>query len=91
MAQPQIKSNHIAYVDMDYRIAEPSVIGQIRTYVLGKKYKMFIAPSEEYLKMAIKNYCNNYGILEAKSMSKEEFDKQIKKARNYESNTQIQK
>ena len=42
-------------------------------------YRQLIAPSKEYMDFAIKNYVHKYGILEAKGITKEE----------YESNTQI--
>ena len=43
---------------------------------LGKVFKPFYGDSEGQLTSYLKYYCQKYGILEAKTMSKEEYESQ---------------
>ena len=72
MANQEKHKPHVGYIKYKYFNPE-------RKETTG--YKLLWSWNEELLMFAIKNFCIKYGIFQADSISKEE----------YESNTQIQK
>ena len=89
MAQTKANNHHVGFVEMIFNVADATLPKQHRTYKLGKKYKVFVADTEEKLMMSITNYCQKFGIVEAKAISKEEFEDQMKEVNKNESNSQI--
>lgn len=87
MAQTKTNKNHAGFVELKFRTAEPRPFGGPPSYNTDTLYKVFVAPSEDYLMMAVKNYCQKFGIFEAKAITKEEFEQKAKEIN--ESNTQI--
>ena len=57
-------------------IAELSLFVDPKNKKIGKIYKPFYGETEAEITGFIKYYCGKYGILEAKTISKEEYESQ---------------
>lgn len=85
MAQTKANNKHAGFVELKFKTAQSRPNGGIPNYNTDTLYKVFIAPSEEKLMMSIKNYCQKFGILEAKAITREEFEQKAREIN--ESNT----
>lgn len=65
-------------------MAKPVIVAHLKLTIIAPDhvskqtvYRQLIAPSKEYMDLAIKNYVQKYGILEAEGITQEEYEKQI--------------
>jgi len=62
-------------------LAELTLFADPKTKKLGKVYRVFTGKTEEDITFNVKYYSMKYGILEAKTISKEEYESAIKNNR----------
>jgi len=62
-------------------LTELTLFTNPKTKKLGKVYRVFTGKTEEDITLNVKYYSMKYGILEAKTISKEEYESAIKNNR----------